>query len=86
MSRLLEKGTIPKLMRSPRLIPAAIGAAFAMAPRGWWRKAPFLPVPNKEYWKFRMETFQGGDGTTLPSPQEFVEVVGWFRSMKNHRR
>lgn len=30
-----------------------------MAPTGWWRKPPFLPVPDQDWLEFRMATAYG---------------------------
>src|SRR5437588_9269780 len=46
----------------PRLWGSALGALRRMARRGWWRRAPFLPVPGEQYWAFRLETAYGGAG------------------------
>jgi hypothetical protein len=86
MSELLPAGTLRQLLRRPRSIPNAIGAAAALAPRGWWRHRPFLPLPDPAYWRFRMETASGGEGDARPSPQEVVEVADWFHRMRQRRR
>jgi len=59
---------------------------FAMAPNGWWKKPPFLPLPDREYWHFRLETANGGDGTTPPNPDEVVDVIDWSRRMRRRAR
>ena len=46
----------------PLLSWAAAGAVFRLARRGWWRRAPFLPLPGEDYWQFRLVTAYGGDG------------------------
>jgi len=56
----------------------------AMAPTGWWRRSPFLPLPDARYWRFRLETSNGGDGMTPPTPHEVTEVVDWAASMRRH--
>ena len=48
----------------PGLWWASAGAFRRMARRGWWRRAPFLPLPGDAYWRFRLETAYGGDGGT----------------------
>ena len=58
----------------------------AMAPAGWWRHRPFLPLPDPKYWRFRLETSGGGDGTTPPSPDEVTDVVAWTAAMRRYTR
>ena len=86
MSPLLAHGTVGRILRRPRSIPGAVRASFALAPIGWWRRPPFLPLPDKRYWQFRLETSSGGEGTTPPSPDEVVEVVEWSQRMRQQRR
>ncbi len=86
MSRFMERGTVPALLRRPWRIPRALQAVAALAPQGWWRRRPFLPLPDDAYWRFRLETSSGGDGTTLPSPEEVVEVVDCLHRMRRQRR
>ncbi len=48
----------------PGLWLSGLGALLRLARRGWWRRAPFLPLPGEEYWRFRLETAYGGpEGT-----------------------
>jgi hypothetical protein len=47
----------------PSLWVPALGAVRRLARRGWWRRAPFLPVPGDAYWHFRLVTAYGGDGS-----------------------
>jgi hypothetical protein len=86
MTVRLAKGTVSRILRSPSHWIPTLQATRAMAPAGWWRHRPFLPLPAEDYWRFRLQTFQGGDGTTPPTPEEFLEVVEWFRAMREQRR
>ena len=58
---------------------AALGAVRRTARRGWWRRAPFLPVPGEAYWRFRLETAYGGDGpdTAELTRQDVVAYLRW---------
>lgn len=78
--------TLRAVLRHPASVPSAVRSAIAMAPRGWWRRPPYLPVPDGAYWRFRLETSSGGDGTVEPSPQEVAEVIAWTRRMRRMRR
>lgn len=86
-----RSGTIRRLagraLRRPRLIPTMIGAAWRFRARGWYRRAPFLPLPPAEYLDWRMETAYGrtaGDGG--PSPQELERYLGWARRLARRVR
>jgi len=45
----------------PTLWTTAIRQVSRLAPRGWWRTAPFLPVPPADYMDFRLVTQYGGE-------------------------
>jgi hypothetical protein len=49
-----------------------------LAPRGWWRRRPFLPVPDHEYLRFRMQTMYGMEQTELRT-DDFVTYLSWCR-------
>ena len=85
MNQRLQSGTLGALIRHPARIPRASRAALALAPRGWWRRPPFLPLPDPAYWHFRLETAGGGQGDTPPSPDEVLEVADWCHRMRKAR-
>lgn len=53
-------------------------------PDGWWRRRPFLPVPDPALLRFRAVT-QYGDPDRDPDP---ADVVAWLRwcKLENQRR
>jgi hypothetical protein len=63
----------------PRLWPVAVREARRLAPTGWWRRPPFLPLPPAAYRRFRMETMYGADDH-LPVPDDLVRWLEWCRS------
>lgn len=64
------------LARHPDEIPVVTRAAWRLRRRGWWRRAPFLPLPGRQYWQFRLATATGSaTGTT--SVREIVEYAKW---------
>ncbi|MGZ4690123.1 MAG: hypothetical protein ACXVKA_03155 [Acidimicrobiia bacterium] len=65
------------LAREPRLWPTALGQAGRLARPGWWRRAPFLPVPDPEYVRFRLDTQYGATGT--PAPEDLVVYLRWCK-------
>jgi hypothetical protein len=65
----------------PWLWPAALAALRRLAPEGWWRRWPPVPIPDAGYWRFRMETVYGGTGEKVPDRRDIVAFVEWCRSM-----
>ena len=63
----------------PGLWRVGLRAVRNMAPRGWWRRRPFLPVPAHDYMAFRIQTQYGGDGTNPPRPSDVLEYLRWLR-------
>jgi hypothetical protein len=63
----------------PRLWPVAVRQWRRTMPDGWWRRRPFLPVPSKEYLRFRLVT-QYGDSETRASGVDVVNYLAWCRT------
>lgn len=61
----------------PTLWPTALRQAVRMAPRGWWRRAPFVPVPDPSYLRFRLQTAYGSEGE--PTAEDVVAYLRWCR-------
>ena len=51
---------------NPRLALDLIGVAWAFRARDWYRRAPFLPLPPREYVRWRMYTAYGDEGAVPP--------------------
>jgi hypothetical protein len=66
------------VLRRPDLWWTALRQARRMARRGWWKRAPFLPLPDREYLRFRLET-QYGDANHPPEPEDVVTYLEWCR-------
>ncbi len=49
-----------------------------MAPDGWWRRPPFLPIPPADYLGFRLQT-QYGDADAQPLGADVVNYLQWVR-------
>jgi hypothetical protein len=70
------RSILTHFVRHPGEIPVVTRAAWHLRRRGWWRRAPFLPLPGREYWLFRLATATGSvTGTT--SVREVVEFAKW---------
>lgn len=63
----------------PWLWPAAVRLVLRLAPRGWWRRPPFLPVPDPHYLEFRLVTAFGAERQP-PPVSEVVSYLAWLRT------
>ena len=68
------------MLRHPDLWGTALRQARLLARPRWWRRPPFLPVPDPEYLRFRLLTAYGGDGTAAPDPSDLVAYLRWCRA------
>jgi hypothetical protein len=63
--------------RRPALWPTAVVQLFRLAAPGWWRRRPFVPLPDRAYLRFRLETAYGDDRD--PEPADVVTYLHWCR-------
>ncbi len=75
---------VSAIARSPQLWPTAARAYRSFVPARWWSRRPFLPVPDRAWMHFRLETAYGGDGT--PSATAGEELVTYLEWLKRQRR
>lgn len=73
-------GAVAVVLRHPDLWATALRQARLLARPGWWRRPPFLPVPDPDYLRFRLLTAYGGDGTAAPDPSDLVAYLRWCRA------
>jgi hypothetical protein len=59
----------------PALWWVAARQALRIARPGWWRHAPFLPLPDADYLRFRLETGYGE--VLVPPPGDLVSYLEW---------
>jgi len=64
--------------RRPGLWRTALRQMRRTAAPGWYRRAPFLPVPSGDYLRFRLIT-QYGDPNHRPAPADVVNYLAWCR-------
>ena len=62
----------------PSLWITALTQLYRLTPRRWWARAPFLPVPTREYIRFRVLTQYGERGHTL----EVADVLSYLCWLK----
>ena len=65
----------------PGLWITALRQVRALAVPGWWRRRPWLPVPDAAYMRFRMVT-QYGDPGHRPEPADVVAYLHWCRAYR----
>jgi hypothetical protein len=64
--------------RRPGLWTTALRQARRLAPAGWWRRRPFLPLPADDYLRFRLQTAYG-DGDRRVDADDLVTYLHWCR-------
>jgi len=62
----------------PRLWLTAIRQCRRTAPPGWWRRAPFLPVPSGDYLRFRLVTQYGRENAPAATA-DVIDYLAWCR-------
>ena len=78
--RAAEVGTVLRAVaRRPSLWWTAVVQARRLAPRGWWHRPPFLPVPAPAYLRFRT-TAQYGQPDHPLDPADVVRYLHWCRT------
>jgi hypothetical protein len=72
------------LGRHPKKVPVVVAAAWRIRARAWWRHAPFLPLPDRRYWEFRMVT-ANGSATAPMSAVAIVDAATWSARQRRGR-
>ena len=65
--------------RHPALWLTAVHQILVLAPDGWWRQPPWLPLPDRAYLRFRLQTAYG-DPDRPPEPGDVVTYLRWCRA------
>ena len=66
----------------PPLWATAVRQARVLARPAWWRRLPFLPVPDRDYLRFRLETAYGGAGDGPADPRDLLAYLRWCRAVR----
>jgi hypothetical protein len=67
------------LAKRPALWSTALRQWRRTTPRDWWRHRPFLPVPSREYLRFRLVTQYGRfDADVLP--EDVLNYLAWCKN------
>lgn len=63
---------------NPRLAVDLLRLAWSFRARDWYRRPPFLPVPPREYVRWRMLTAYG-DESAIPPTDDVIRFARWRR-------
>ena len=72
------------VLRHPGVWGTAFSQVFRLAGRGWWRRPPFLPLPDRAYLRFRLATAYGDDRD--PAPEDLITWLRWCRDWRRVSR
>jgi hypothetical protein len=72
---------IGAVLKQPRLWGEALRTAMALARDGWWRKPPFLPIPNRAYMRWRVATAYGESAVPI-DPDDLVAYLRWRQRLR----
>lgn len=85
LARRTEQGWLGLMVRltlravvNPRLALDLLRLAWAFRANRWYRRPPYLPVPPKEYVRWRMYTAYG-DEEAIPPAEDIIRFATWRR-------
>lgn len=84
MNSLRPPGLVAYLARHPSSTLKLARAGWPLRATGWWRRPPFLPLPDAAYWNFRMVTYGTGVGAAL-TPSVMVDAAEWSLRQRGRR-
>jgi hypothetical protein len=67
---------IPHALVSPTLARALLVVAWRFRRNGWYARFPFLPVPARDYVRWRMYTAYG-DPAAVPPVDDVIRYARW---------
>ena len=63
-------------LRDPATGVALLRVGWRFRRRGWWRRPPFLPLPDRTYLRWRMHTAYG-EHDTVPPAEDVIRYARW---------
>ena len=75
---MMSSSLVLAVAKRPQLWGEGLRSLVAMAPRNWWRRPPFLPIPDRDYAAWRIATVHGSADSEL-SAEELVSYLEWRR-------
>jgi hypothetical protein len=64
----------------PRVVFDLLIMVWAFRARDWYRRPPFLPIPPREYTRWRMYTAYGQE-SAVPPAEDVIRFARWRRRM-----
>jgi hypothetical protein len=74
----LMVGLTARALLNPRLAVDLLRTGWAFRRRQWWARAPFLPVPDLTYLRWRMYTAYA-DEQAVPPVEDVIAFARWRR-------
>jgi len=68
------------LLLRPGLWWTAMRQLLRLAAPGWWRRPPFVPRPEPEHLRFRLETAYGTGGDRCVRAPDLLAYLEWCRN------
>ena len=65
-----------RALRDPVTGVALLRVAWRFRRRGWWHRAPFLPLPDRTYLRWRMHTAYG-EHDFVPPAEDIIRYARW---------
>ena len=65
-----------RALRDPPLAAALLRVGWRFRRRHWYRRPPFLPIPDRDYLRWRMLTAYG-DPDAVPSADDVARYARW---------
>jgi hypothetical protein len=81
----MRMSTAMAIAARPALWWTAVVQLRRLSPRGWWRRWPPVPRPDRAYLRFRIQTMWG-DADHEPEANDLVAYLQWCRSMRDALR
>jgi hypothetical protein len=69
-------GLTVRAVTSPSLARDLLKVSWRLRSRRWFLKPPFLPVPSRDYTRWRMYTAYGDEGA-VPPVEDVIRYARW---------
>jgi len=77
----MSRQTIAAVLARPLLWLEALRASAALAPRDWYKRPPFLPLPDPGYMSWRLQAAYGTSSADA-SPHDLVAYLEWRKRQR----
>ena len=72
----LALSLVGRSLRNPAVGLALVRVGWRFRRRGWYRRFPFVPLPSREYLRWRMHTAYGRDDA-VPPADDVIRYARW---------